>query len=68
MARLRPTLEEAKGEFEAAYTRLADKLRALFVRWDSGEERETVLNEISAVVGTRGYLRRVLTNLSGTLS
>lgn len=67
MARLRPTLEEAKGEFEAAYTRLADKLRVLFVRWDGGEERETVLNEISVVVGTRGYLRRVLTNLSGTL-
>ena len=67
MARLRPTLEEAKGEFEAAYTRLAEKLRALFVRWDAGEEHETVLNEVAAVVGTRGYLRRVLTNLNGTL-
>lgn len=67
MARLRPTLEESKGEFEAAYTQLADKLRALFVRWDTGEARETVLDEIAAVVGTRGYLRRVLTNLNGTL-
>jgi molecular chaperone HscB len=68
MARLRPTLEESKGEFEAAYTRLADKLRALFVRWDAGEDREKVLNEIAEVVGTRGYLRRVLTNLNGTLT
>ena len=67
MERLRPTLEESKTEFEAAYTRLADKLRALFVRWDAGESHETVLNEIAAVVGTRGYLRRVLTNLNGTL-
>jgi molecular chaperone HscB len=68
MTRLRPTLEESKGEFEAAYTRLADKLRALFVRWDAGEDRETLLNGIAEVVGTRGYLRRVLTNLNGTLS
>jgi molecular chaperone HscB len=68
MARLRPTLIEAKGEFEAAYTRLADKLRTLFVRWDSGDDREGVLNGLTEVVGTRGYLRRVLTNLNGTLS
>ncbi|MES2459118.1 MAG: hypothetical protein V4671_00945, partial [Armatimonadota bacterium] len=68
MARLRPTLEESKAEFEAAYTKLADKLRALFVRWDAGEDRASVLDEIAAVVGTRGYLRRVLTNLTGTLS
>lgn len=67
MARLRPTLEEAKQEFEAAYARLADRLRELFARWDSGEDRDAVLNGIAEVVGTRGYLRRVLTNLSGTL-
>ncbi|MBC8102684.1 MAG: Fe-S protein assembly co-chaperone HscB [Cytophagales bacterium] len=67
MARLRPTLEEAKGEFEAAYAGLADKLRALFARWDAGDDRETLLDELAGISGTRGYLRRVLTNLNGTL-
>jgi molecular chaperone HscB len=68
MARLRPTLEEAKTEFEAAYAGMADRLNTLFARWDAGNDRNTVLDGIAEVVGTRGYLRRVLTNLNGTLS
>jgi molecular chaperone HscB len=67
MERLRPVLEEAKMEFEAAYTDLADRLRALFVRWDAGGDRAAVLDGVAQIVGTRGYLRRVLTNLAGTL-
>jgi molecular chaperone HscB len=68
MTRLRPTLEEAKGEFEAAYAKMGERLHGLFARWDTGEPKEVVLDEIASVVGTRGYLRRVLTNLNGTLS
>lgn len=68
MARLRPALAEAKTEFEGAYAHLADRLRALFARWDAGEDRASVLDGIAEVVGTRGYLRRVLTNLNGTLA
>jgi molecular chaperone HscB len=68
MARLRPTLEEAKAEFEAAYTGRADRLQSLFARWDAGDDRNGVLDAIAEVVGTRGYLRRVLTNLNGILS
>jgi Fe-S protein assembly co-chaperone HscB len=67
LARLRPVLEEAKEEFEAAYAGMAERLRALFVRWDAGEDREVLLDGIAAVVGTRGYLRRVLTNLGHVL-
>jgi len=67
MDRLRPTLEEAKEEFIAAYDSMATRLNDLFIRWDSQEDRPKVLDSISEVVGTRGYLRRVLTNLNGTL-
>jgi molecular chaperone HscB len=66
--RLRPQLAEAKVEFEAAYNEMADRLHALFARWDAGEDRDTLLNGIVAVVGTRGYLRRVLSNLNNALS
>ena len=62
-----PTLEAAKTEFEAAYEQLRDRLSGLFGRWDSGDNRTAVLDGIAQVVGTRGYLRRVLTNLNGTL-
>jgi molecular chaperone HscB len=68
MERLRPVLVEAKDEFQAAYDRLRDGLSALFARWDADDDREGALDGIAQVVGTRGYLRRVLTNLSGTLA
>jgi molecular chaperone HscB len=68
LARLRPTLEEAKQEFESAYGAMADRARALFTRWDAGDDRAAVLDGLADVVGTRGYLRRVLTNLNGTLA
>ena len=68
MTRLRPTLLASKVEFEAAYENLRDRLTGLFARWDAGEDRAAVLDGIAQVVGTRGYLRRVLTNLSGTLA
>lgn len=67
MERLRPDLEEARQEFEAAYNELAQQAQALFARWDTGDGKEAVLDGVADVVGTRGYLRRVLTNLSGTL-
>ena len=67
LARLRPALVEAKAEFEAAYAGMAERLRALFIRWDAGEDRGVLLDNIAEVVGTRGYLRRVLTNLAGVL-
>lgn len=68
MNRLHPQLAEAKVEFEATYNAMADRLHALFARWDAGEDRETLLNGIASVVGTRGYLRRVLSNLNNALS
>ena len=68
MDRVRPALLEAKEEFQAAYDKLRDGLSPLFARWDANDNRETVLDGIAQVVGTRGYLRRVLTNLSGTLA
>ena len=67
MTRLRPTLQDAHAEFEAAYNALRDRLQPLFARWDTGNDRAAVLDAIAQIVGTRGYLRRVLTNLSGTL-
>lgn len=67
MARLRPTLESSKVEFEAAYEALRGRLATLFARWDGGDDHAAVLDAIAQVVGTRGYLRRVLTNLNGTL-
>jgi molecular chaperone HscB len=67
IARLRPTLEEAKREFEATYASMAERLYSLFARWDAGDDRDAVLDGITEVVGTRGYLRRVLSNLSNTL-
>jgi Fe-S protein assembly co-chaperone HscB len=68
MSRLRPVLEEAKVDFEAAYEALRGNLGGLFARWDTGENRPAVLDAIAGIVGTRGYLRRVLSNLNGTLS
>lgn len=67
LERLRPVLAEAKAEFETAYAAMADRLHALFARWDAGEERAALLDQIAQVLGTRGYLRRVLANLDGTL-
>jgi len=70
MDRLRPALADAKTEFETAYNALRDRLTPLFARWDAGAsdgDREAVLDEIAEVIGVRGYLRRVLTNLAGTL-
>jgi molecular chaperone HscB len=67
IASLRPTLEAAKMEFEAAYAGMAERLYGLFARWDAGEDKNTLLDGIAEVVGTRGYLRRVLSNLTNTL-
>jgi molecular chaperone HscB len=66
VTRLRPNLETAKQEFEAAYAGMAERLYSLFARWDAGDDRGAVLDGIAGVVGTRGYLRRVLSNL-GTI-
>jgi molecular chaperone HscB len=68
LVRLRPQLVEAKQEFEAAYRGMAERLHDLFHRYDTGIGREKVLDELAEVAGTRGYLRRVLTNLDKTLS
>jgi len=70
LARLRPSLEAAKGEFQTAYEAMADRLRGLFARYDdaTGADRANFLDELARVVGTRGYLRRVLTNLDKTLA
>ncbi|GAB4455017.1 MAG: co-chaperone HscB [Armatimonadaceae bacterium] len=65
--RLRPQLEEARKTFEQAYTEMADRLNAQFERWDAGEDRAAVLDAMSEVIGIRGYLRRVLTNLQNML-
>jgi len=67
IARLTPYLQEAQTRFQAAYDELKDRLQGLFERWDTGVDRETVLNGIADVVGTRGYLRRVLNNLNTNL-
>ncbi len=67
MDRLRPALADAKTEFETAYNALRDRLPAFFARWDVGDDRQAALDEIAEVIGVRGYLRRVLTNLTGTL-
>lgn len=68
MARLSPQLDEARQEFRQAYEGMAERLHGLFARWDAGEaDREAVLDGITAVVGTRGYLRRVLDNLDKAL-
>jgi molecular chaperone HscB len=68
MQRLQPTLQEARTEFTDAYNGMASRLGDLFARYDAGEDRAGVLSEVAEVVGTRGYLRRVLTNLNGTLT
>lgn len=67
MARVRPALAEVKVGFDTAYSGMADRLRTLFTRWDAGENREAVLDGIASVVGTRGYLRRVLASLNSAL-
>ncbi len=67
MTRLRPQLEESRTEFQAAYDSLQSSLFPLFAQWDENENRAAVLDGLAQIAGTRGYLRRVLTNLSGTL-
>jgi molecular chaperone HscB len=62
IARLHPSLREARSEFAAAYDNLKSRLAELFAHFDGGE-REAALDGIAEIVGTRGYLRRVLTNL-----
>ncbi len=66
MNRLRPDLEQAQKDFQTDYDRLATQVHTLFARYDAGE-KEAALDALAEVVGTRGYLRRVLTNLAGTL-
>lgn len=68
MERLRPMLAEGRAEFAEAYNRLSERLQSLFAAYDSNTDRAGVLNSVAEVVGTRGYLRRVLTNLDGTLA
>lgn len=67
MVRLRPTLEESRREFQSAYDALKERLTGLFARWDAEEDRTEILAGITEVIGIRGYLRRVLSNLSQTL-
>ena len=67
MTRLRPQLEEAKTDFQAAYDDLQSSLFPLFEKWDRNENRAAVLDGLAQIAGTRGYLRRVLANLNGTL-
>jgi molecular chaperone HscB len=67
VTRLRPNLEEAKQEFEAAYAGMAARLYDLFARWDAGDDRTAVLDGLAEIIGTRGYLRRVLSNLANIL-
>ena len=67
MERLRPMLAQGRAEFADAYNRLSERLQSLFAAYDSGTDRTEVLKSVADVVGTRGYLRRVLTNLDGTL-
>ncbi len=68
MRRLTPALTDARTEFGNAYEALAERLIAVFAAFDSGNDRAGVLARLAEVVGTRGYLRRVLTNLNGTLT
>lgn len=68
LTRLRPVLESARAEFDAAYQGMADRLQTLFAAWDAGTDREKTLDALAEVVGTRGYLRRVLGNLNDTLN
>lgn len=73
IARLRPTLESARAEFDAAYQGMAERLQTLFADWDAAAasnnlaDRERTLDALAEVIGTRGYLRRVLGNLNETL-
>ena len=67
MERLRPSLRESRAEFQAAYDALKERLAGLFARWDAGEDRSEILKGIGEVIGVRGYLRRVLANLSAAL-
>lgn len=68
MTRLTPALMEARAEFGDAYESLAERLDGLFTAFDANTDRAGVLAQVAEVVGTRGYLRRVLTNLNGTLT
>jgi molecular chaperone HscB len=67
IAQLRPTLESARTEFESAYQGMADRLQTLFVAWDAETSHQQTLDALAEVIGTRGYLRRVLGNLNDTL-
>ena len=68
MRELTPALTDARATFGDAYAALAERLTALFAAYDSGNDRAGALASLVEVVGTRGYLRRVLTNLDGTLT
>lgn len=68
MHRLRPELDAARDTFRETYSGMASRLSDLFARYDSGDDRAGVLDALAAVASTRGYLRRVLTNLDGTLA
>jgi molecular chaperone HscB len=67
VARLTPELQAARTRFQSAYDALKDRLQTLFAQWDSDADREAVLNGVAEVVGTRGYLRRVLNNLTAAV-
>lgn len=70
VARLRPVLESARADFDAAYRGMANRLQTLFDQWDASAEpstREKTLDALAEVVGTRGYLRRILGNLNDAL-
>ena len=67
VVRLLPTLQEARTEFQTAYDALKDRLLLLFAEWDTGRDREATLDALAMIMGTRGYLRRVLGNMTTTL-
>ncbi len=67
LLRLRPELDVGRAEFSQAYDRLSDQLQGVFEHYDGATDRAAALETLAGIVGTRGYLRRVLTNLDGTL-
>lgn len=62
----RPALEAARMEFTDAYEALKAQLQAAFIQYDAGQH-DTALDQLQQVAATRGYLRRVLENLTQTL-
>jgi molecular chaperone HscB len=59
----RKNLVAAQREFTEAYDALKARLGQLFTAYDAGET-ESALDGMQEVAATRGYLRRVLDNLS----